>query len=255
MTRKTCQQSSAAGEAGDGPWRNGHVEAMLTLTSLMLHRVFRIRQHVPRRPETSHIVRPPQRYTDIGAHGGKASSDLDIVSAEVLYHVFRRMKRIHHDKIGMGFDWFNGTSHRLIETFLTVVHVAANRFIHFVDVVQGGGSSLTDDGVDVVLSGEFPHPLNRIWRCHRVAQSQPRQAINAGKRPGDDDPFVFDRVIDEGAIHSRLTGVVVVGLVDHSKGGRRKLVNELLQVLPGSEGCSGIVWVADVYKGRRMARR
>src|SRR5713226_8144476 len=70
--------------------------------------------------------------------GRVRTSDQDVVLAEMLDHLLRRMKGIHHDKIGVRIDRFERPCHCLIEKFLTVVCVAPNEIINRIDVVQRG---------------------------------------------------------------------------------------------------------------------
>ena len=79
----------------------GALDIHVNVNTLMLHRMFRIGQRVPRLPEKPHFIREPERDSDVCAHGRKASSDQNVIFAEVLDHVICWMKGIHHHEIGL----------------------------------------------------------------------------------------------------------------------------------------------------------
>ena len=53
-------------------WRG---ERTLTKLILVMHRALRIRQHIPRPPESEHFLRAAKRNTNVGVHGRESSSD------------------------------------------------------------------------------------------------------------------------------------------------------------------------------------
>src|SRR5215470_6395088 len=136
--------------------------------SLVLHRMFRIGQHVPCLPETPHFIRETQRDSDVCIHEWKATSNQNIIFAEMLGHFFGRMKGIHHYKVGVRIDRLKRTSHSLIKEFLTVVHITSNKIVHTADVVQRCDSGLSNNRVNIVLTSELPNPLNRMRRRHCI---------------------------------------------------------------------------------------
>src|SRR5438552_17465578 len=163
----------------------------------VLHGVLRIRQHVPCPPKCAHLLRTTQRDTDLCVHWLEAASDQDVVPAEMLDHLLSRMKGIHHYEISVRIDRFKRTSHGLIEKFLAVVRIMLNEGIDCIGIVQRGPSGLSYDCVDVVFGGEFPHLLNYLRRCHSVAEPQPCEAIDFGKRAGNNHPPVIKRAINK----------------------------------------------------------
>src|SRR5438445_9153512 len=214
----------------------------------VLHGVLRIRQHVPCPPKCAHLLRTTQRDTDVCVHWLEAASDQDVVPPEMLDHLLRRMKAIHHYEISMRIDRFKRTSHGLIKKFLTVVRITLNEGIDCIGIFQRGPSGLSYDRIDVVFDGEFPHPLNYLRRCHSVAEPQACETIDFGKGTSDDHSLIVERAINERSVHSGLASVVVIGLVDYDKRRCRKLSDEVLHVFAGSQGRCGIVRIANVHK-------
>src|SRR5215471_19209046 len=126
----------------------------------MMHDVLRPWDHVPRTPESNHLILSAERDTDVCIHWRESTANQDIVLAKMLDNITCRMKSIHHDKVGVRIDRLKGAGHSLIEEFLTIIHISLDGIIKSFTIRQRDACGLSCHCIDAVLGCEPSHLLN-----------------------------------------------------------------------------------------------
>src|SRR5262250_1684601 len=126
----------------------------------MMHDALRPWDHVPGTPERNHFILSTERNTDVCLHWWENTPNQDIVLAKMLDNTARRMKSIHHDKVGVRIDGLKGAGHSLIKEFLTIIPIPLDGIIKSLTIRQGRGSGLSCHCIDAVLGCEHSHSLN-----------------------------------------------------------------------------------------------
>src|SRR5215472_7095674 len=103
----------------------------------MMHDVLRPWDHVPGTPERIYFILSTKRNTDVCLHWRENTPNQYIVLAKMLDKTARRMKSIHHDKVGVGIDGLKGAGHSLIKEFFAIIPIPLDGIIKSRGIHQG----------------------------------------------------------------------------------------------------------------------
>jgi hypothetical protein len=135
-------------------------------------------QEIPDAPEFFHLGRGAERNTDMGVHGGKKASDLDVVLPEVGDDVESRAAGLQHREIRKRSDSLDFSEFGLVEELLTIGGVAFFAHLDVVEIVVGHESRVGADGVEPFLKPAGGKSFDFLGSANGIADANSCEAVN-----------------------------------------------------------------------------